>query len=776
MKTYCNPKSLPAYFCNLQIAFYFLLVLLILSPIHAGKILNVEYISPSVPSVPVYSGTVTGNTAYFLCERETVISVKGGNQLTVSFLDRDDGAALGGYPSYRITFADSLTGFAISTSAIYRTNDGGRNWKKTSLGGAHPSTIAFADSLHGWAIGGDGVFSTVDGGKTWTRHWNDEMFSGYNDFHQLFALNKDTLWALKSFYYSNGGFIFFSSDGGHLWEKQDFGFQADKANQLFFGEMVMKPSGFGLISAVIDHPDSSTMETVFFRTLDFGKHWQVIKSGNNIYPSLLSINDSLWLAYGYHQDTSQSVGYYAVSKDSGKTWTHKKLAIEGFPNEIARSALYLPRKDIIILYSFWNIFVSSDQGKTFNLLQPKFKNKIVDFTIDRQVQTMPQIVVATINDSTYLLSLDGGRSWKLKSLPIRISGIAKFLAANRKIFLFTTSGKFYYSYDFGRSWKLFKFNYYFNPFFSTLSKIKTYNGNLFFALTPYYSPGFVTLKTKGDSLIRTHYAPLPYNTEMVFKDIAISSPTNIVACGYDNSKKTGIALHSSNLGSSWRITDIPFKYVLNHIKMTSPQTGYLSDKYELFKTVDGGQHWHLILSDYDYSARYSALDFKDSQTGIIRLVNGFLLTEDGGNSWQKISNYGYDNSYKKIAYNVQGDLLALDNESSLMRLYDPENESAQNTAPTPARAQNLIPNAPLIVYPNPFNLCTKIEFKINSTGMVRLTVYNSLGQKLKTLINRELNPGTYSNIFIARGLASGIYFAVLKTERRLRIKKILLVK
>jgi hypothetical protein len=61
-------------------------------------------------------------------------------------------------------------------------------------------------------------------------------------------------------------------------------------------------------------------------------------------------------------------------------------------------------------------------------------------------------------------------------------------------------------------------------------------------------------------------------------------------------------------------------------------------------------------------------------------------------------------------------------------------------------------------YPNPFNPSTKIGFKIQVTAFTTLKVYDLLGREVATLVNEQLQPGSYHVTFDARGLASGGYF------------------
>ncbi len=79
-------------------------------------------------------------------------------------------------------------------------------------------------------------------------------------------------------------------------------------------------------------------------------------------------------------------------------------------------------------------------------------------------------------------------------------------------------------------------------------------------------------------------------------------------------------------------------------------------------------------------------------------------------------------------------------------------------------------------YPNPFNPSTKIEFQIPKDAQVNLTVYNSLGQKVKELVNSNLSIGKYSLDFNAENLPSGIYIYRIQSQNFTQTKKMILAK
>jgi len=80
-------------------------------------------------------------------------------------------------------------------------------------------------------------------------------------------------------------------------------------------------------------------------------------------------------------------------------------------------------------------------------------------------------------------------------------------------------------------------------------------------------------------------------------------------------------------------------------------------------------------------------------------------------------------------------------------------------------------------YPNPFNPITVIEFSLpENVGNVKLSIYNTLGEKVAELVNTSLVAGKYQYQWNAKNVATGMYIYELKTDKFVAVKKMVLLK
>lgn len=79
-------------------------------------------------------------------------------------------------------------------------------------------------------------------------------------------------------------------------------------------------------------------------------------------------------------------------------------------------------------------------------------------------------------------------------------------------------------------------------------------------------------------------------------------------------------------------------------------------------------------------------------------------------------------------------------------------------------------------FPNPFNPITTLEFTLPETGFARVEIYNMLGERIDTLVERSFQAGTYTVEWDASRYATGTYFYRLTTANHSVVQKILFVK
>ncbi len=84
-------------------------------------------------------------------------------------------------------------------------------------------------------------------------------------------------------------------------------------------------------------------------------------------------------------------------------------------------------------------------------------------------------------------------------------------------------------------------------------------------------------------------------------------------------------------------------------------------------------------------------------------------------------------------------------------------------------------------FPNPFNPTTTIKYQVPKSVDVTLNIYNILGQKVRTLVNKTMEPGYYKVVWDGTNdygvkVASGIYLYRIKAGDFVQTRKMILMK
>jgi hypothetical protein len=79
-------------------------------------------------------------------------------------------------------------------------------------------------------------------------------------------------------------------------------------------------------------------------------------------------------------------------------------------------------------------------------------------------------------------------------------------------------------------------------------------------------------------------------------------------------------------------------------------------------------------------------------------------------------------------------------------------------------------------FPNPFNPSTTIRYSLPEASFVTLTVTNTLGQDVAHLVDDQQQAGYHEAVFRGEGLASGVYFCLIRAGDFTATRKMLMVK
>jgi len=69
-----------------------------------------------------------------------------------------------------------------------------------------------------------------------------------------------------------------------------------------------------------------------------------------------------------------------------------------------------------------------------------------------------------------------------------------------------------------------------------------------------------------------------------------------------------------------------------------------------------------------------------------------------------------------------------------------------------------------------------IKFDIPKSSFVKIKVFDITGKEIETLVNEQLQPGTYETDWNASSFSSGVYFYKITAESYTETKRMLIVK
>jgi photosystem II stability/assembly factor-like uncharacterized protein len=330
-------------------------------------------------------------------------------------------------------------------------------------------------------------------------------------------------------------------------------------------------------------------------------------------------------------------------------------------------------------------------------------------------------------------------------------------------------------------------------------------------------PGIVAIYTNN---VRSDYiiSPLHGNITALTSTDWLNANTGFVG-GWDfnyplGRDHYGRVLRTTNQGVNWidispnPNSDVPA------IKFFNLNTGYIIDGSYFKKTTNSGQNWttissilltqsdfHLITKDtfylcgdigyvrissdsgytwqlrpVGYNVILRSIKFINSKTGWTCGDSGYIFrTTNAGINWQK-QNSGTSNILLNTNIINENNLWIGGSKGIVLKTTTGGVTFVKN------KKENILSDYKLYQnYPNPFNSTTKIKFEIkkgvrSKKSGVKLIIYDITGKEIATLVNEQLNSGTYDVNFDGNKLPSGIYIYKLSIGDFVDTKKLILLK
>jgi hypothetical protein len=262
-------------------------------------------------------------------------------------------------------------------------------------------------------------------------------------------------------------------------------------------------------------------------------------------------------------------------------------------------------------------------------------------------------------------------------------------------------------------------------------------------------------------------------------------------------------IKSTTAGQSWeRLENVPPAacYQLA-VDPTSSDKLYGLFNGVMFKSLDGGSSWleinsGLPLNISSYSAFvFPAIVVNPQITSEVFLGtaapndasdNGNVYhTNTGGLSWQVLSD-NWDTYSPQIAKLSVNNLLVGNNAGS-RSAYAATNDGIFKLSDVVTGVDELpsgsLPKTFSLFqsYPNPFNPSTIIRFDVPKPSQVSIKIYDLLGRKVRTVVDRKFEAGRFTEFWDSTDdfqvrVATGLYFMRMQSDGFNSVKKLVLVK
>lgn len=665
----------------------------------------------------------------------------------VGFVDRAiSSIAVGPNNEIYVSMLDNEQEFnAQSNYGVYYSGNNGDTWTNTGLNNYFvPSLLVLSNGNVYAGTSYRKIFQYTGG--IWVEKFNLDG----DGVKKLCADNSNNIYALF------GSGIYKSSDMGTSWNKISAltssvnDFLVAQSGRFFIQDNVMR--GLYSYSAILYSDNGGTSWTDTGITVS-GSIYFTFAQGRT--GTLFSLDPGSGSYRGLKRSTDNGITWQTITLNSPST------AIKGFASN-ASNELFMGS------YSGFGIFKSTDDGLNWNRIINGLKNTWIS---SLKFDSNGNLYAGSSNGLHY--SSNNGTTWQSIWNTIWLHGESiqdiAFLGTNT-ILAATKMSYIQKSTNNGANWELFS------------SGI----ANTDIRVIHKTSESLLLAGTNGDGIFRTTNAGTSWTRTSGYWSTytIVSEPNgNILA-------SAGASIYrSTDQGATWNSTALVYGGSMPIRKIAVNSSGHIfaATDIGLYRSTDLGVNWT--------RAGYWKIFTSGSSPAVVYTViinsvgrifvgvgcgeeRGVYVSNNNGDTWQKVSTGLSINSVRALALNSSQELFAGTYYNGVFKSNNPTT-AVDNIATDIPKNFILYQN-----YPNPFNPATKIKYSVpfveshnfTSPQQVTIKIYDLLGRDVMTLVNESKAPGTYNVNFDRNRLPSGIYFYAIQAGSYFQTRKMILLK
>jgi len=670
-------------------------------------------------------------------------------------------------------------------NGLFKSTDSGENWVKITedfgpythfsdiVVSPFDSNILFASLAKGYYdlgnnLPNEGIWKSTDAGEHWYKCL--DLPSGFDVM--LHPNDPDSIFACIGGWNNPGFYI--STDQGETWNVSNNGLPGT-INRMHTDISLSNPD---IIYAVIYQLYGSSRA---YKSINGGENWEQISEGvnlgghwstgwvdNGFYNLCIAVDpldhNHVYIGNVELHETTDGENFSPVRIPGGNTASYS-IAHQDY-----HKLVYAPSDhDYFYIGCDGGVYCSTDgcttaQSKSYGLETFQFY-RIGSHPAD------PDKMIGGLQDNGTVITEDGGETW---TMVMPGDGTVCFFNYQNPQIVYAShqNGNLKRSSNGGSNFSNFGDigGVWVTPFFAHEQNPDTL-----------YAANYDVMMRTGSS----NWQPITTNLSNVkisaFKQSFINHDYMILAgYNYSSSNPYVPVMISTDRGYNWtNVTDnIPGEIKRVPQVVTHPNqenTMYIvrcgfSNGNKIYKTTDLGETWINVTGNLpDIPCNDLFIDPEITNHYYIGTDLGVYFSEDEGENWE----YAGDGIPKVPVLDF--DYVKIENTRYLRVATHGRGIYETTSLISDVRNNEILSRGEFMAKPNPFTSEIVIEYELQRSSNVQLSVYNQFGGKLKSLINENQSKRKHHFKMNLSDLKPGVYFCTLQTNDGLQTKKLIKV-